>query len=275
MPPTSDCMDIDEYITAVITLRQAERIVVFTGAGMSAESGIPTFRDDDGFWQRFPPEQFATWSGILHQALHHPHRLAEFLVDLIEPIAVAQPNDAHLAAARLEKTRKVTVITQNIDRLHQEAGSNDVQEVHGSLFEIVDRHRHVVHQLTREELAQTAGQLRLNLARKHSALGIARTIYQSRLFRPLRGHRPNLVLFGDELAEPDWSRALEAVDTCDCLISIGTSGEVYPAAMLPARVQSAGKPVISIGPEATDGCALNGRASEILPRLIDDVLAKL
>ena len=103
---------------------------------MSAESGIPTFRDDGGFWQRFPVEQFACWDGIVRTAIRRPRELAEFAYEVIEPIAGAQPNAGHLAIEQLERHTKVTVITQNIDGLHQAAGNTTVHEIHGSLSQI-------------------------------------------------------------------------------------------------------------------------------------------
>src|SRR5262245_29474469 len=129
--------DTETLARAASWLRGARRIAVFTGAGVSAESGIPTFRDDSGLWQKFPPEQFACWDGLLKTALTEPRQLAEFLVAVIEPIAQAQPNPGHRAIADLEKHVPVTVITQNVDGLHQEAGSTTVREVHGSFFEVV------------------------------------------------------------------------------------------------------------------------------------------
>jgi NAD-dependent deacetylase len=115
-------------------LRAARRLVVFTGAGVSAESGIPTFRDDDGFWQRFPPEQFARWDRLLTSALVRPGQLAEFPQAVLEPIALAKPTAAHLAIAQLEQRIPTTVITHSVDGLHQDAGSSLVRKVHGRYF---------------------------------------------------------------------------------------------------------------------------------------------
>src|SRR5262249_44213642 len=125
------------FSEAVNCLRRAERVVIFTGAGVSAESGIPTFRDAGGLWQKFPPEQFASWAGLLRTALLDPARLAEFLAAVLEPVAVAKPNPGHHAIAALEKHVLTTVVTQNVDGLHQEAGSTRVREIHGTFFEIV------------------------------------------------------------------------------------------------------------------------------------------
>ena len=129
MDPTCDPMaQADDW------LRRAGKVVVFTGAGASAESGVPTFRDDAGFWQEFAPEEFAHWKGLLATALVRPRRLAEFVYAVLGPIAAAEPNAGHRAIASLEKHANVTVVTQNIDGLHQEAGSRRVLEVHGSLL---------------------------------------------------------------------------------------------------------------------------------------------
>ena len=154
-------IDEDAWNTAVAAVGRARRVVVFTGAGMSAESGIPTFRDADGFWQRFPPERFATWSGLLQMVVKQPRSVAEFAWNVVQPIAVATANAGHRAVADLEARVPVTVITQNIDGLHQSAGSSEVHEIHGSLFEIVDHSTgRIVHRLDREELRQIATELR-------------------------------------------------------------------------------------------------------------------
>lgn len=144
---------------AVTQLRAARRLLVFTGAGVSAESGIPTFRDDDGFWKRFPPEQFARWDGLVRTAFDRPGQLAEFVQAVLEPIALAKPNPAHQAIARLEKHVPTTVITQNVDGLHQEAGSIRVREVHGSFFKVTTLRGRNLRRLRREDLQIIAQRL--------------------------------------------------------------------------------------------------------------------
>ena len=115
------------------------RTTFFTGAGVSAESGVPTFRDQDGFWNRFPPARFAHWAGLERLIQEEPLLIAEFISEFVRPIVMAQPNAAHRAIADLEKLDKdVTVVTQNIDGLHQTAGSSHVVEIHGSLFEVIE-----------------------------------------------------------------------------------------------------------------------------------------
>lgn len=267
MPPP----DIDAWITAVLAFRKARRIVVFTGAGISAESGIPTFRDDDGFWLRFPPEEFASWRGLLRVAATNPRRLAEFLWHVVDPIARAEPNPGHHALVALQRHRPTTVVTQNVDGLHQAAGSTVVHEIHGSLWDVSDvTTGRVVHRFTRAELHGIAAALRGYIDRESSWLGLLGRL--RRLYPwDLRGrHRPRLVLFGDPLAEPDWSGAEGAVQECDLLLTVGTSGMVYPAALLPSEARAAGATVVSIDPQPAEGCWLRGTAGEVLPQLIRD-----
>ncbi len=138
---------------------------MFTGAGVSAESGIPTFRDDEGFWQQFPVREFATWKGLVRTAIRRPRRLADFIHAVLHPIAVAKPNAGHRAIAEMEKHVGVTVVTQNIDNLHQEAGNTIVHEVHGSLFEVVTRRGRFIRLLSRRQLLQIAEALEPGAAR--------------------------------------------------------------------------------------------------------------
>ncbi len=213
-------------------LRSAREVVVFTGAGVSAESGIPTFRDDEGFWQHFPVKDFATWRGLVRTAIRRPQRLAAFIHAVLHPIAVAKPNAAHRAIAEMEMHVGVTVVTQNIDKLHQEAGSTIVHEVHGSLFEVITRRGCFVGLLSRRELLHMAEALD---RAQRGWLVLPRVLLA---IRPMAGlglrglHLPRIVLFGDAMAEPAWSKALEVARRCDCMIQVGTSGMVLPAAML-------------------------------------------
>lgn len=264
-------MNVDHWITAVLALRKARHVVVFTGAGISAESGIPTFRDADGFWQRFPPEQFAHWGGLLKTAVANPHLVAEFVFHVVDPVAKASPNDAHRAVAAIERHTKCTVVTQNVDALHQSAGSTNVQEVHGSLLEVIDtKSRKLVKRFEREDLRQLAESLNQYASKQSSTISFLMQMKQQYPFDWMGRHRPNLVLFGDELAEPAWTNSCAAVEDCDLLLSVGTSGTVYPAAMLPDQAATAGATVVTVDPKPVPGCWLEGKASKILPKLIAD-----
>lgn len=264
-------MNTDHWITAVLALRKARRMVVFTGAGISAESGIPTFRDADGFWQRFPPEEFATWRGLLQTAVTRPRSVADFVLNVVEPIANAQANAGHRAVAQLADRVPSVVVTQNIDGLHQSAGSHDVLEIHGSILEVVDTATgKLVRCFERDDLVRIAEIFRGYASGESSLFTFFRRL---RACYPLdwRGrHRPNLVLFGDALAEPAWTMAREAVSECDLLLSVGTSGAVYPAALLPLDAVAAGATVVAVDPQPCEGCWLQGNAGDVLPKLLSD-----
>lgn len=257
------------FSLAASWLRAAREVVVFTGAGVSAESGIPTFRDDEGFWQHFPVDDFATWKGLVRTAVRRPRRVAEFIRAVLQPVAIAKPNAGHRAIAELEKHVGVTVVTQNIDNLHQEAGSTIVHEVHGSLFEVVTRQGRFVRLLSRRHLLRIAA--RLDRARR-GWLVLPRVLLAIRPLAGigLRGLRlPRIVLFGDAMAEPAWTQALEAARRCECMIQVGTSGTVMPAAMLPMEAKAAGANVITIDPNGGEGDVwLQGTAATVLPELV-------
>ena len=263
-------MDLSAQLSqAADWLRAARKVVVFTGAGASAESGIPTFREEGGVWDRFPPEQFATPHGLLAMAVRHPRQVAEFLLGLIEPIAAAEPNDGHRAIAEIEKHAGVAVVTQNIDGLHQDAGSTEVHEVHGSLFEIVTLGGKFLRRVGREQLRQVVARLQESLGRRFSPSKALRSVRPVLGFSLQGAYRPNIVLFGEAMAEPAWTQACESCDECECMLMVGTSGVVYPAAMLPERAKSAGAWVISVGLDRTFcDLWLRGTAATILPRLI-------
>ena len=250
-------------------LQDARRVVVFTGAGVSAESGVPTFRDAGGVWSRFPIDDFATWEGIARTFEREPARLAEFVLGVIEPIAHARPNPAHDAIAAIERHIPVTVITQNVDALHQAAGSSRVCEVHGSIFDVISATGERRHTLSRAAMSEVARRVRTAMTATAPGPRLTAAV------RPIFGvdeigpYRPSIVLFGDMLCEPDWSNAMEAAGDCDLLISVGTSGEVYPAAGLPDLARSTGARVIAVDPGNPRGdIALRAPAGEVMPELI-------
>lgn len=251
-------------------LRQARKIAVFTGAGVSAESGIGTFRDDhDGLWTRFPPERFANWNSLMRIAMETPHRAAEFFVALMEPMVAAQPNAAHLAIASLESRALVTVITQNIDALHEAAGSRAVHAVHGSLYQTVYLDGAERGPVSRDVVAGVVATLR-PLCNEGATLEALLAAAEPLMGADTGGpYRPKIVLFGDQLAEPEWMLAQEAAQDCELMISIGTSGTVYPAAMLPDMARSAGATVIGVDPQRVDADIwLAGAAATVLPALV-------
>lgn len=264
-------MDTARLSEAANLLQRAKKVTVFTGAGTSAESGIPTFRDDSGLWQQFPPERFAHWKGLIQEGWRDPASVARFVLAVLEPIAKAVPNAAHQAIAQLADKTTVTVITQNIDNLHQEAGSLRVREVHGSLFKIVDSRGTMVRRLTKSELQRMVNRLKELIASKVTIIKLLRS-FKDILGLSWRGvTRPSIVLFNEGLAEPDWAQAMEDTQWCDLMIIVGTSAQVFPACMLPVQVNRRNVPLIEINPDTQEFSSLwlKGKATEVVPMLID------
>ena len=239
----------------IIALQKARHIVIFTGAGVSAESGIPTFRDSlTGLWERFNAEDLATPGAF--------RKDRELVWGWYEwrrmKVLRAQPNPAHLAIAELAKlVPKLTVVTQNVEDLHERAGSTDVLHLHGSLH---------------SPRCATCG-------RAHMVPpGIPDEPEGGRRLRPpvcsCGGFvRPGVVWFGENLLVRELNRAFEAAQECDVLFAIGTSGLVQPAARIPSLAKQAGASVVQINPISTGldrECtwSLRGAAGDIMPRLL-------
>ena len=247
-------------------------VVVFTGAGMSEESGIPTFRDPGGLWDRFDPTEFGTWQGLARLATGRPDELAEFLAALRSALAGARPGPGHGALARLEEAGLVdAVVTQNVDGLHQEAGSRTVLEVHGSFLRLRCLLCGRTDSVTREELLRELDR---------AVVGLRAAFIPS--FESLLPKcsscggpsRPDFVAFGERLQ--DFEEAERLAARCRTLLAVGTSGEVYPAASLPVRARSAGAKVVVIASGRTALTAdvlLEGKAGEVLPKVAAAALA--
>lgn len=263
-------------------LRACRKLVVFTGAGMSAESGIPTFRDaQTGLWARFNPAEVASTEAFRD----NPQLVWDWYVHRAEFVRQAVANPGHRAVARLQDyVPEVTVITQNIDGLHQQAGSRSVLELHGSLHRLkafVDPdeifgggrepvicpvcngyalHEHCDPYATREDLA--AIELKAGPVPGCPCCGALL--------------RPDIVWFGEPLDIDILDSAMRAADQCDAMICIGSSLEVQPAASLPFRARRGTAVVIEINPEPThlsfDADAfLKGNAAELMPALLKHV----
>lgn len=265
----------ESFAQTVEILKSAQQVVAFTGAGISAESGIPTFRDPDGLWEEFPPETFANWSGLLRTAFWKPSRLVEFLDAVFTPIADAEPNEAHRALAQLQDHVQTRIVTQNVDGLHRESGSRVVREIHGSFFRIITGRNQFLYDLTREQFRQITQRIQKIRKGPFKLIRLSRALAPILGLRGLRIKRPNLVLFGESLADPDWTLAMQDVEKCDVLIVVGTSGMVFPAAQIPYQAKHLGATVITIDPheEVVGGIWLRGTAVEVLPLLIQSVLS--
>jgi len=227
----------------------ARRIAVLTGAGISAESGVPTFRDaQTGLWAKFRPEDLATEDAFRAR----PSVVWDWYLSRREMIGRVAPNAGHLALAAFQARHpgRLTLITQNVDGLHQRAGSEGVLALHGNIFE--DKWLDPPRACCRLEAA----------------------VPGSPPHCPQCGNRlrPAVVWFGEMLAQDVLAAAERASQACDLMLVIGTSGVVYPAAGL-ARSVPRGAKVVVINPEPTElddaaHAVLRGKAAELLPDLL-------
>ena len=233
----------------------ASHIVVFTGAGVSAESGIATFRDAEreALWQRFDPMRLASAEGFLAD----PALVWGWYCARRQQLRQASPNPGHRAIAELgQRAPRVEVITQNVDDLHERAGSEKVTHLHGEIFQ-----SRCFDCGEPAELAE-----RTQIPDEHGRLDPPRC---TRCGGPIR---PGVVWFGEMLPEQAMNHAYNAAMQCDLLVSVGTSGVVYPAAELPKLAHDNGALVIHVNPERPpvvcerDWCLL-GQAGHWLPRL--------
>jgi NAD-dependent deacetylase len=221
------------------------RIVAFTGAGISAESGVPTFRGTDGIWNKMRPEELASMEGFLR----NPALVWEWYAHRKRIIAEVQPNAGHIALARMEQiVPDLIVVTQNIDNLHRRAGSTHVHELHGN----IERNycMECGRRYANEEVLALTG-----IPRCRSCGGKI---------------RPDVVWFGEMLPEEEWEASVRAAESASIFFSIGTSAVVYPAASLPLIGKAHGAYLVEINPEPTPLTKhadefLQGSAGTILP----------
>ncbi|MGI0087023.1 MAG: SIR2 family NAD-dependent protein deacylase [Nitrosotalea sp.] len=226
-------------------LHQAEKIVFVTGAGISQESGIQTFRGKDGLWGKYDVTKLATIDAF-HE---NPKLVWEWYEERRKSILAAKPNPGHLAIAELEKHKPVHVLTQNIDGMHQRAGSTKVYELHGSIITI-----------------------------KCTVCDFKDTMLTSfSEFPPVCkcGNilRPDVVWFGESLPQDVWYAAMQQARSCDVMIVVGTSLAVSPANLLPFYAQQNGAIVIEVNPEETPMSAnldlsIRSFAAKVLPELV-------
>lgn len=246
-----------EICSAAELIRGSKRVVVLTGAGISTPSGIPDFRSpSSGIWERFDPFEVAS----LTVFRHHPLKFYEWMRSLASEIYRAQPNAAHYSLARLEQNGYLdTLITQNIDLLHQRAGSKNVLEVHGSLrtltctscYTTFDAHDYIQPYLKSGQIPYCP--------RCKSVL------------------KPDMVLMGEQLPVKTWLKAQQACKACDLMLVAGSSLEVLPVAGLPMRALENGAHLILINHSQTyldvrADIVLHDDVAEIIPRIANEIL---
>ncbi len=186
-------------------------------------------------------------------------------------MVLAEPNEAHIAIAQLQKAKDVTVITQNIDGLHNKAGSKLVLELHGSIYETIRAQDKRIEKVLRGELIDIISALEKHVDGDINPIQLMKIL--SPIFRIGNSleKRPNLVLFGDLLSMDIWNRAYELSSQCDCFVVVGTSKVVYPAVTLIDSAMEAGAKIIEINKETTDTeMAIQGRAAEVFKYLLSN-----
>lgn len=225
-------------------IRDAKKIVFVTGAGISQESGIPTFRGTDGYWKKYDPMRLATIDAFYQD----PRLVWEWYEDRRKNILAAHPNKGHVAISDLARHMDVVVLTQNIDGLHQRAGSKQVLELHGSIIRI----------------KCTVCNFKDNIAESFDELPP-----KCKCGEILR---PDVVWFGEALPQDVWHDAINHAKSCDVMIIAGTSLAVSPANTLPIFAKQNGATLIEINPERTVmsgdmDLSLRETSASALPRL--------
>jgi NAD-dependent deacetylase len=241
---------IDIPQNVIDRLLESESVVFFTGAGISAESGIPTFRGKDGIWNKLKPEELANFDAFLR----NPEMVWEWYSHRKKIIHESHPNPGHLAIAEMQNLfNEVIVVTQNIDNLHRRAGSSRIYELHG------------------------------NIERNYCIR--CKTRYNSEL--PFEGKipkctncggliRPDIVWFGEFLPQDQFQSSVDATRNCDVFFIVGTSAVVYPAASLIYTARDSGAYIIEVNIEETEISYLSnksfyGGAGQILPAILEEL----
>lgn len=249
MHSSFDFHDLDHELSrAADLLRPASRVCVLTGAGVSAESGVPTFRGAGGLWEGHRIEEVATPEAFADD----PVLVWRFYNLRRNAMASVEPNDGHRALAALEARLGAgfTLVTQNIDGLHQRAGSRNVLEVHGRLSRV------------------KCSQCRYLADRPGEQLPAQPTCPQCGALI-----RPDVVWFGESLPESIWHAAQSAAESCQCFLVVGTSAVVFPAASLIYQARRAGAPVLEFNLESTAASdiadvSLLGPSGQLLPEVL-------
>lgn len=252
-------------------LFRKRKAAALTGAGISEESGISTFRGDNGIWKRYNPAIYANLPGLGFTLLVAPHKVINFITEVFDTLINAKPNPGHFALAELENQGILSsIITQNIDNLHQEVGSKRVIELHGNMFEFRCMKCNCKRKLSKGELASIMDELKNS---RKSLFAIKKILIKCNCGGKMR---PNAVLFGEVLDQTKISDAYKEINNNEVLLIIGTSGVVYPAAYLPWYAKEIGKTIIEINPDRSKFSEIanyfvKGKAGEVLPSVIEQI----
>lgn len=242
---------INSVEAAAKILLRSKYTIALTGSGISAESGIPTFRGKDGLWSKYKPEELAT----PYAFARNPKLVWEWYSWRMKLIKEAKPNPAHITLAKLQNMRIIkTLITQNIDDLHERAGSRDIIKLHGDIFTV-----RCINCIFTQKLTNPPIEIPPKCPRCGAYL------------------RPDVVWFGESLSPEIINKAFIEAEKADAILVIGTSGVVMPAGLIPKVVKDNGGKVIEINIEETvitsyADLFLKSKAGEILPKIFEKIM---
>jgi len=233
------------FDTVAQKLKDSRKIVFVTGAGISQESGIPTFRGKDGYWRKYDPMKLASIDAFYDD----PKLVWEWYEDRRKNILSVKPNEGHFAISQMEEFKDVIVLTQNIDGLHQRSGSTNVLELHGSIIRIKCTVCDFIDNIT-ENFESLPPKCKCG-----SML------------------RPDVVWFGEPLPQNIWQSAIKEASICDVMIIVGTSLVVSPANTLPVYAKQNGAILIEVNPEKTVmsndmALSIQATSAEVLPKML-------
>lgn len=247
-------MEILNNKKVIVRLKNAKRMVVLTGAGISAESGIPTFRGENGLWTKLSPSELASFEAFYNNTAI----VSEWYNHRREIIENSKPNHGHYALLELSKIPEVfNLITQNIDGLHQRAGCKEVIELHGNILESY------CIKCGKRYTSEEFDEIYLNAVNHIPRCKCGGLI------------RPDVVWFGESLPTESIEKAYQVSIDADVFLSIGTSAQVVPASNLPKYAKRNGALLIEVNPNRTvltDSVDLwlQGKAGEILPKFVEE-----
>jgi NAD-dependent deacetylase len=231
---------------------KSKKTIAFTGAGISVESGIPDFRSAEGLWQKYDPEEYAH----IHAFHSNPDKVWRMLKDMFTLVMTAKPNPAHIGLAELERMGLLSsVITQNVDGLHQAAGNKNVIEFHGT-------HRTLSCLTCAKTVDGTSLKMEDLPARCPHCLSLL---------------KPDVVFFGEPIPWQAQAYSFKESKSCSAVLVVGTSAIVYPAASIPIMAKEQGATVIEINMEPTpltgsvSDYLISGSAGKIIPAIVEEV----
>jgi len=249
-------MDHQLIQRAAKDILQSKKTIAFTGAGISVESGIPDFRGAQGLWQKYDPEEYAH----IHAFYSNPDKVWLMLKEMFSLIMTAKPNPAHIGLAELERMGLLSsIVTQNVDGLHQAAGSKNVIEFHG----------------THRTLSC------LNCSTKIEGASLTLEDLPPRCSRCSSLLKPDVVFFGEPIPWEAQTMSFKESKSCSAVLVIGTSAVVYPAATIPVTAKEHGATVIEINMEPTpmtdqvSDYLICGSAGEIIPAIVEEIKRQL